>query len=169
MAIFKRLWQLKIPDKVVFLLWRVFLDRIPTKRNLNKRQVAIDDGDLSCIFYHEMEEDGSHLLFTCSVAYQMWMRMVQPDGDCFGSPFSPEEHFWQIGGLIKQWGSVVWSTIIWNLWTQRNAMVFEGQHLDSNQLWERILYMTWTWLKAYQKNFPWSYQQWQANPGLCLQ
>jgi len=41
--------------------------------------------------------------------------------------------------------------------------------LDSNQLWERILLVTWSWLKAYQKIFSWSYQQWQANLGLCLQ
>lgn len=30
--VFKKLWQIHIPPKVSFLLWRILLDRIPTKK-----------------------------------------------------------------------------------------------------------------------------------------
>lgn len=41
--IFKTLWEIKIPLKVSFMLWRKFLDRIPTKVNLHRRQIQIHE------------------------------------------------------------------------------------------------------------------------------
>lgn len=64
--IFKSLWQIKIPHKVAFLLWRVFYDGIPTK---SRRGIIIDRGDTICISCSEMPEDMAHLLFSRRVIH----------------------------------------------------------------------------------------------------
>lgn len=47
-------------------------------------------------------------------------------------------------------------------------IIFEGKQVDKEQLWQSCMFTLWTRLKAYQKDFQYSYQQWQVNPGNCL-
>lgn len=44
--IFKEIWQLKIPPKVNFFLWRVFMNRLPTMDNLLRRNIVVEEDQL---------------------------------------------------------------------------------------------------------------------------
>jgi len=68
---FKAMWKIKIPPKVSFLLWRIFLNRIPTKVNLQHRQIQIQDKKLLCMFCKEEVEDLPHLLFKCPISHNI--------------------------------------------------------------------------------------------------
>ena len=167
--IFKSLWQIKIPHKVAFLLWRVFYDRIPTKSNLIRRGIIIDGGDTLCIFYHEMLEDTTHLLFSCRVIHLIWKRWFEIFDINSTLPRSAQEHFWQCGhGLQGNWWQTGWSAIVWAIWQQRNAMLFEGSNFEVEQIWQRIMFAMWSWMKEYCKDFNYSFVQGQVNPTVCL-
>jgi len=61
---FVELWKLKVPSKFTVFAWRLLLrDRLPTRRNLQSRQIVINDG--RCPFCNLEEEDAGHLFFHC--------------------------------------------------------------------------------------------------------
>lgn len=111
--IFKTLRKLKIPPKVSFLLWRVFGDRIPSKLNLSKRQIHVEDQDLLCVFCHERVEDTSHVFFIYTVTQQLWWRWYNLLDFWMALPQSEEAHLWQnsnglLGVKSKEWWPVGW-------------------------------------------------------------
>ncbi|XP_006598548.1 uncharacterized protein [Glycine max] len=67
---FQQLWDIKIPPKALSFVWRLLWDRLPTKDNLSRRQVEIDN-DL-CPFYQSQPESASHLFFTCGKVLPLW-------------------------------------------------------------------------------------------------
>jgi len=48
-------------------------------------------------------------------------------------------------------------------------MLFQGQQLDLDKLWQNISFMLWSWLLAYHDNFVIPFQQWQVNSGAACQ
>ena len=67
---FTELWKVKVPSKVSFFAWRLIRDRLPTKINLCKRNVEIND--LTCPSCTYKEEDAAHLFFSCSKIMPLW-------------------------------------------------------------------------------------------------
>ena len=51
----KELWKIKIPSKIKVFAWRLIRDRLPTRMNLHRRQVQLQD--LRCPFCREAEEE----------------------------------------------------------------------------------------------------------------
>ena len=47
-------WKLKIPSKAAFFAWRLIRDRLPTKSNLCRRDIDINDK--MCPFCRDKEE-----------------------------------------------------------------------------------------------------------------
>ena len=60
---FEELWKTKIPSKIAVFAWRLFRDSLPTKNNLHKRQMQIQD--MLCPFCRSVEEEASHLFIHC--------------------------------------------------------------------------------------------------------
>ena len=67
---FEELWKIKIPSKIVVFTWRLFKDRLPTKKNLQKRQMQILDS--LCPFCKRVDEDASHLFIHCNKIQPIW-------------------------------------------------------------------------------------------------
>nr|GFA30764.1 RNA-directed DNA polymerase, eukaryota [Tanacetum cinerariifolium] len=59
-------WIKSIPIKVNVFAWKLFLDRLPTRSNLARRNVLIPS--LACPLCDLALEDSSHLFFGCFVA-----------------------------------------------------------------------------------------------------
>nr|GEV07607.1 RNA-directed DNA polymerase, eukaryota [Tanacetum cinerariifolium] len=59
-------WIKSIPIKVNVFAWKLFLDRLPTRSNLARRNVSIPS--LACPLCDLALEDSSHLFFGCFVA-----------------------------------------------------------------------------------------------------
>ena len=45
---FKALWMIKVPSKASVFAWRLIRERLPTKNNLRRRNVEIND--VRCLF-----------------------------------------------------------------------------------------------------------------------
>ena len=56
--------EIKDPKQNIFFAWRLIRDQLPTKLNLRRRHVEIND--LLCPFCRNKEEDAAHLFFNCS-------------------------------------------------------------------------------------------------------
>ncbi|RZB79929.1 UDP-galactose/UDP-glucose transporter 5 [Glycine soja] len=64
------LWKLKIPAKASIFAWRLIKDRLPTKSNLHRRQVVLEDS--LCSFCRIREEDASHIFLECIKIRPLW-------------------------------------------------------------------------------------------------
>ncbi|GJY98016.1 RNA-directed DNA polymerase, eukaryota [Tanacetum coccineum] len=59
-------WVKTIPIKINIFAWKVFLYRLPTRSNLNSRNVAVSS--LMCPICNDALEDVSHLFFSCAMS-----------------------------------------------------------------------------------------------------
>ncbi|GJW39585.1 RNA-directed DNA polymerase, eukaryota [Tanacetum coccineum] len=59
-------WVKYVPIKINIFAWKVFLDRLPTRSNLQHRGVLVSD--LLCPLCSSAQEDSSHLFFSCRLA-----------------------------------------------------------------------------------------------------
>ena len=50
---FEELWKLKVSSKIAAFAWRLLKDRLPTRLNLQRRQIEV--GDSNCPFCSSME------------------------------------------------------------------------------------------------------------------
>ncbi|XP_074351625.1 uncharacterized protein LOC141690750 [Apium graveolens] len=65
----RKLWNLKLPGKVLNLVWRACRDCLPTTQALALKRVNVP---VMCPWCQLCEEDGVHVLFQCSFAREVW-------------------------------------------------------------------------------------------------
>nr|GEV08367.1 RNA-directed DNA polymerase, eukaryota [Tanacetum cinerariifolium] len=63
-------WNRFIPNKVNVFIWRLMLNKLPTRVNLDRRD--IDVGSLLCPICLEDLETVNHIFFSCNMAKYMW-------------------------------------------------------------------------------------------------
>ncbi|GKD50188.1 RNA-directed DNA polymerase, eukaryota [Tanacetum coccineum] len=63
-------WNKGLPRKVNFFIWRLHLDRLPTRLNLSKRGLEIDS--ILCPISKANVESNNHIFFHCEVASSVW-------------------------------------------------------------------------------------------------
>ena len=91
--IFQTIWKLKIPPRVGVFSWRLIKDRLPTRANLLRRNVPIQD--TMCPLCGIEQEEAGHLFFNCKMTMGLWwesMRWTQVIG---ALPANPASHFIQ--------------------------------------------------------------------------
>ncbi|KAL5184931.1 Kinesin-like protein KIN-7O [Glycine soja] len=141
---FRVLWKIRIPSKIAVFAWRLLRDRLPTKSNLQARQVQIPD--LNCPFCGRMEEDASHLFIHCSKIQPLWwdsMSWINLKG---AMPLSTKQLFMQYsflqedGRRNRRW-QYWWLAITWSTWQLRNRILFSGATFDGNKLVEDAIFL----------------------------
>lgn len=118
--IFKRLWQIKIPNKVFFMIWRVLHDKLPIRINLHKRQIQFLEDGLTCgLCWQSDTDNGNGINYWKSKRYHTIYLVIT---------FIK----FHIAYKGENWWIVGWSSIVWILWHQRNNIIFEEQVLLEN-------------------------------------
>ncbi|XP_028193289.1 uncharacterized protein LOC114378902 [Glycine soja] len=160
------LWKLKIPPKAAVFTWRLLKDRLPTRANLIRGNVIIQD--TVCPLCGLEQEEVGHLFFNCKRIVGLWwesMTWVQAQGPL---PTSAVDHFLQFcdgfGAHINHsswcgWWVALTSTI----WQHRNLLIFHEKPFHSSKVMEDALFLAWSWLKAREKGFNTSFNQWSSN------
>jgi len=90
---FHIIWKLKIPPRAAVFSWRLIKDRLPTRANLLRRNVFIQEAE--CPLCGNEQEEAGHLFFNCKLTIGLWwesMRWTQVVGPLLASPAS---HFVQ--------------------------------------------------------------------------
>ena len=68
-CLWKRIWSLHVPNKVMNFIWRACRNSLPTKLNLVYRTVIEDPHYDRC---HEADEHTLHALWSCSMLDVVW-------------------------------------------------------------------------------------------------
>ncbi|XP_058750269.1 uncharacterized protein LOC131623286 [Vicia villosa] len=75
LAAINRIWKSSVPSKIKVFGWRFFLNRLPTKDQLAKRNVLHRIEDKLCVLCSVENEDLFHLCFLCSFARSVWINI----------------------------------------------------------------------------------------------
>ena len=67
---FKELWKLRVPSKVAMFVWRLIKDKLPTRDNLKKKRVELQE--YLYPFCRLVDKSASHLFFHCSKISPLW-------------------------------------------------------------------------------------------------
>jgi len=70
--VFESIWKSKAPLKVVAFSWKLLLDRIPTRRNLARRNCLPPKVSYRCVLCGITEEPANHLFLHCSFTTKVW-------------------------------------------------------------------------------------------------
>lgn len=65
----KKLWSLKLPGKILNLVWRVCNLCVPTLTRLSSRRIQLDT---VCQWCRAQHETNTHVFFGCSIATAVW-------------------------------------------------------------------------------------------------
>ena len=90
---FKELWKLKVPSKVATFAWRLLKDRLPTRDNLRRKRVELQE--YLCPLCRSTDESASHLFFHCSKILPIWWESLSWVNLVGVFPHHPRQHFLQ--------------------------------------------------------------------------
>jgi len=163
---FKELWKLKVPSKVTTFAWRLLNDRLPTKDNLRRKHVELNDH--LCPFCSSVEESASHLFFHCSKVLPLWWESLSWVNMVVVFPNHPRQHFIQhmhqsYEGLMATRWKWWWLALTWSIWKHRNSIIFSGSTFNANKMMEDAVFLLWTWLRHLEKGFQSHFNQWSSN------
>ncbi|KAL5193561.1 putative ribonuclease H protein [Glycine soja] len=167
---FEKLWRIKVPVRFLVFAWRLLRDRLPTRKNLQRRQIQLRDS--LCPLYRTQQEDASHLFFHCSKVQPIWwetMSWLQVKG---AFPLSPHQHFLhhlgvQPTGVRNNRWHCWWLALTWSIWKLRNSIVFSNANFDANKLFEEAIFLLWSWLRGFEKDFTVHFNHWSRQCGFC--
>ncbi|KAL5144321.1 putative ribonuclease H protein [Glycine soja] len=144
------MWNLKIPPRASAFSWRIFKNRLPTKANLRRRQVALPS--YTCPLCDVEEESVGHVMFSCTRTRSLWWEVLRWVDRVDPFPIDPKNHFIQFSHwnskryIDKRW-AVLWIALSMTIWKHRNSVVFNNQIFNPEKVMDEALFHTWSWLK----------------------
>jgi len=153
--VFNDLWELQIPTKAAFFAWRLIRDRLPTKTNLRRRNVEINDSIYP--FCRNFEEDATHLFFSCDKVMPLWWESLSWINAVGPLSQNPRHHFLQhspcrLSGIRRQRWQSCWISLTRSIWHHRNRIVFSNV-FNGNKLMKDAIFLCWTWFRNLEKGF----------------
>ncbi|KAA3472069.1 reverse transcriptase [Gossypium australe] len=131
---YRKLWNLKLPSKILITIWRISWNFIPNFKNLRLRRVVSDS---SCPRCQNAEEDCNHVFRQCPVTTETW-RILNLS--------------WIINpNIIDLWDWLTWvfdngntmqcrviCCAIWFMWYSRNQFIHERKTITGKELSTKI-------------------------------
>ncbi|CAA7043074.1 unnamed protein product [Microthlaspi erraticum] len=137
----EKIWFLQTAPKVKTFLWRVLSDDFPVAENLITRGVKIETCCNLCGFEGETS---NHVLFTCSLARQIWALSGFPSPQ---NGFHQESIHVNVHYLMLMSKNIrvppdirrIFPWVLWRLWKNRNKFLYGGIKYRANDTIEKIL------------------------------
>jgi hypothetical protein len=146
----KIIWKAKVPPRVAFFSWTAASGKILTMDNLSRRGIILASW---CCMCKADGESIDHLLLHCPYAKELWDMIFTLFGIHWVMPRRVIEVFccWQ-GRLGRHRNMVIWKAIphclMWCIWRERNARIFEGCELSIADLKQRFYRLLMEWMAA---------------------
>jgi len=169
--VFSLLWKTKAVPKVMITAWRILLDKIPTRRNLESRGIIVNSS--LCVLCNMAEETTQHLFLDCIFVHHVWMLCCRWIGifgvqnKDIGSHFA-NFHLVHMSEKQNQVWKEVWAAILRCIWEHRNNVIFRQGVPDSEEIFQVAQLLSWLWLKHREGSFSYSFSDWHLNPNECL-
>ena len=162
---FQHLWNIKIPPRALVFAWRLLWDRLPTKDNLLRRNVTIDN-DL-CPFCQNKTESASHLFFLCPKVMPLWWEFSSWVKEPRVLHWRPLDNFIQhfsTAGLKdtnRKW-KIWWIAATTSIWNLRNDIIFNNKPFVISKLVDNTIFLSWSWMRGWEKDFHVPFHQWSS-------
>lgn len=147
-AFWKKICGLKLPGKVINLIWRACRQVLPTADALRKKYVDISS---TCSWCQGMVEDDVHILFRCCFAEDVWTRMKLTDLVYVTLNDSVMTILKRVFQNVNRDQIGMVGMVCWNLWQRRNDWVWNRVNTSSFSIQSRAVSMTVEWNRAGRK------------------
>ncbi|KAG7533614.1 Zinc knuckle CX2CX4HX4C [Arabidopsis thaliana x Arabidopsis arenosa] len=147
------IWSTKTAPKIKMFIWRILSAALPVADQIIRRGMSCDP---RCQVCGEVGESINHVLFTCSLARQIWALSGVPTpefGFQNGSIFANIQFLFDLkkNGLIPDHIKRSWPWVLWRLWKNRNKLFFEGLIFCPLKSFQKIQEDTHEWFLAQTK------------------
>ena len=169
--VYKLLWKAKAFPNAVVTAWRVLLDKLPTRVNLNKRRVQLNS--MVCPLCQHEEESSQHLFMECCHAQKVWSMCFRWLDISFVQQNDLKSHFlsfhmFQVSNNQNLIWKGVWVAVVICIWDQRNQIIFKQGVVDAEEIFQKVQLKTWMWMKHKMQSFNHSFVDWVLNPNICF-
>ncbi|GJY49265.1 RNA-directed DNA polymerase, eukaryota [Tanacetum coccineum] len=141
-------WVKYVPIKINVFAWKVFLDLLPTRSNLQHRGVLVSD--LLCPLCSSAQEDSSHLFFSCRLATDI-VRLVCRWWNLSWTPIGSYADWlnWfnsiRLSSKVKDLLEGVLYITWWSVWMFRNQLLFSSKAPRKDVIFDDIVSRSFTW------------------------
>jgi mannosylglycoprotein endo-beta-mannosidase len=168
-----QIWESPAPSKVIAFSWQLLLDRIPTRRNLEVRNMLPMDVPWECLGCVGNFENSTHLFLHCPCAMWVCGEIFKWIGVSIVIPPSLPLLFELVKGAarnakIRRGFLLIWHASLWTMWKARNSSIFSTGCFSPRVIVEEIKVVSWKWCLARLKVTPCMYYEWIWDPGDCL-
>eukprot|EP00253_Pinus_taeda_P032540 PITA_32540 len=139
--LWEKIWSPPIWPKISTFLWLLSHNRILTWDNLRKRKF---EGPSICLNCKMEEESAVHLMQLCPFSRKIWEKVTfccQKEGREIGALNNTLRNWpqkpYQSNILNSLW-QIISGIVMWNLWKERNRIIFKNQSMDEQQVWQII-------------------------------
>ena len=159
-------WNKLTPIKLNILKWRISLDRIPTRSNLDSRGIDLDS--TRCPVCNDEIETSQHLLIDCAIAKSSWILVSR----WWGFHDYPKD----LPSLIK-WADntnlptksarifdAVVQTTLWAIWNLRNRICFDAKPPRKDLVGDDIKLFSHLWISHRSRNCKPCWLNWTSDP-----
>ncbi|KAJ9671310.1 hypothetical protein PVL29_025144 [Vitis rotundifolia] len=147
----KFVWKSQVPFKVRSFIWLVTHKKVNSNDMLQLRRLYKALSPDICALCMKQGESVDHLFLHCSLTTGLWHRLFQLANLEWVTPRSIVDMMsikFDGFGASKR-GRVLWqaasTAIIWVVWKERNARIFEDRARNSENLWDSIVFLASLW------------------------
>ena len=155
-----------VPIKVRIRTWRAVLDKLPTKTNLIRKGVLLDN-DL-CPLCNSHPETVNHLFVECDKAIEArgvintWWKVFASNGRRLDEILIADGDNNRKVSTIK---SVILHAYIWLIWKSRNTVAFKGTPCNPRIIANDVQSESFLWIKNRSVfGNSWNWLEWRCNP-----
>lgn len=171
--VFSRVWKSPAPSKAVAFSWKLLLNRIPTRENLELRNALPPEVSSLCVMCGFEAETANHLFLHCPMTSRVWRGLMRWLDFDFLIPPNMFIFFlcwsgWERNKKIRRGLWLIWHAAIWVIWRVRNNRIFNNQVTEVDELVEEVKVLSWRWTLN-RINIPaCMFYEWCWNPKECL-
>lgn len=141
----RKLWRLKLPGKVLNMIWRACRGCLPTVTALAGKRVQVCT---TCSWCHGQDEDDIHVLFQCSFAREVWLKAGLSSLIAVEVNDTVFTIFKRVFQTCKIDQVLMISMLCWNLWQRRNSWVWNHVQISAFGVQSKAASMFVEWQRA---------------------
>ncbi|GJZ49248.1 RNA-directed DNA polymerase, eukaryota, reverse transcriptase zinc-binding domain protein [Tanacetum coccineum] len=149
-------WNRNIPIKVNVFLCRLYLNKLPSKVNLDRKGVEV--GSILCPSCLLDVETVNHIFFNCEMAKDLWSLLAKwweldiPVCANISDWFDWLEEV-RVNAKARSILEGVGGTLMWSICNFRNHLIFSNPPLKKATIWDFIVSHSFLWFSARNPKF----------------
>ncbi|GJT14880.1 RNA-directed DNA polymerase, eukaryota, reverse transcriptase zinc-binding domain protein [Tanacetum coccineum] len=149
-------WNRCVPNKVNVFLWRLSLNKLPFRVNLDRK--GIDVGSVLCLICQDDVESVNHIFFSCEMAKVLWDLLAKWWELDIPVCANISEWFSWLDSLhaspkMRTFLEAVGGTLLWAIWSFCNHLVFSTSPPKKALLWDSIVSQSFLWISSRNPRF----------------